>query len=130
MSGHLSEGRQWLERALADSEGSLSGARARALNVVGILANYLGDHRQAKRMCEESLTLSRNLAAQEPGERTYKQAVADALKGLALIARNENDYAATRTFYEESLALLKELDDTWGAAEALLGLGNVAAYFQ
>jgi predicted ATPase/DNA-binding CsgD family transcriptional regulator len=130
MRGHLSEGRQWLEKALAGSEGISPVARAKALNGAGILANYLGDHRQAKRRCEESLTLSRNLASQVPGEKAYKQAVADALKGLALIARNENDYAATRTFYEESLALLKELGDTWGAAEALLGLGNAAAYFQ
>jgi predicted ATPase/DNA-binding CsgD family transcriptional regulator len=130
MRGHLSEGRQWLEKALAGSEGISSAARAKALNGAGILANYQGDNRQAKVLCEESLTLSRKLVSQQPGEKAYKQSVAAALKGLALIARNENDYAATRTFYEESLALLRQLGDTWGVAEALLGLANVAVYFQ
>jgi predicted ATPase/DNA-binding CsgD family transcriptional regulator len=126
MQGHLSEGRKFLEKALAVAGGESGGLttqvlpaiRAKALGGAGILTHYQGDYRQAKGLCEESLALFRALGDQ--------RGMAAALNGLGLIARASNDYAEARALHEESLALLRALDDTWGIAEALFLLTRVA----
>jgi predicted ATPase len=56
---HLSEGRRWLEKALASEVMPL--VRAKALYAAGMLAFDQGDHDQATRQCEESLALFREL---------------------------------------------------------------------
>ena len=126
LQGHLSEGRQWLEKALAVAGGESGGlttqvsssVRAKALVGDGVLAHYLGDYRQAKGLCEESLALFRALGD--------KRGMSSSLNGLGLIARAGNDYAEARALHEESLTLLRELGDTWGIAEALSLLSRVA----
>jgi predicted ATPase/DNA-binding CsgD family transcriptional regulator len=140
LQGYLSEGHEWLEKALAievpqagcltgtESEGLTtqvsSAVRAKALGGAGILAHSRGDSRQAKVLCEESLALSREL-----GE---KRGIAASLNGLGLIVgqatRARNDYALARALYEESLAILRELGDIWGIAETLWNFARVAFY--
>ena len=140
LQGHLSEGRQWLEKALAigvpqtgrligtESRGLTtqvsSAVRAKALGGAGVLAHYQGDYRQAKVLCEESLALFREL-----GE---KRGIATSLNGLGLIVgqatRARNDYALARALYEESLAIRRELGDLWGIAETLWDFARVAFY--
>jgi len=140
LQGHLSEGHEWLEKALAievpqagcltgtESEGLTtqvsSAVRAKALNGAGILAHSQGDYRQAKVLCEESLALFREL-----GE---KRGMAASLNGLGLIVgqatRARNDYAVARALYEESLAIVRELGDIWGIAETLWDFARVAFY--
>jgi len=140
LQGHLSEGRQWLEKALAigvpqtgrligtESRGLTtqvsSAVRAKALGGAGVLAHYQGDYRQAKVLCEESLALFREL-----GE---KRGIATSLNGLGLIVgqatRARNDYALARALYEESLAIRRELGDLWGIAEMLWDFARVAFY--
>ena len=124
--GHLGEGREWLEKALAVA-GSESGGlttqelpavRAKALGGAGVLTHYQGDYRQAKLLCEESLALFRALGD--------KRGMAASLNGLGLIARASNAYAEARALHEESLAILRALGDTWGIAEALSHLMIVA----
>jgi predicted ATPase/DNA-binding CsgD family transcriptional regulator len=135
LQGHLSEGRQWLEKALAEgvSQAShLAGTQvppavwAKALGGAGVLTHYQGDYRQAKLLCEESLALFRELSARSPGETAFKQGMVASLNGLGLIACARNGYAEARALHEESLALLRELGDTWGIAEALFFLTRVA----
>jgi len=130
LQGHLSEGRQWLEKALAIA-GSESGGltiqvpaavRAKALGGAGVLAHYQGDYRQAKLFCEESLALFRALGD--------KKGMAASLNGLGLIARARNDYAEAQALHEESLAILRALGDTWGIAETLSLLTRVAFFYQ
>lgn len=140
LQGHLSEGRQWLEKALAIGvpwAGRLTGTepgglttqvssavRAKALNGAGVLAHYQGDYRQAKVLCEESLALFR-----EQGD---KRGMVASLNGLGLIVgqatRARNDYAVARALYEESLAIVRELGDLWGIAETLWEFARVAIY--
>jgi len=59
MRGHYSEGRRWLEEALA-KDGRASAVRAKALEAVGWLADDQGDIDRAVAAAEEGLSLSAN----------------------------------------------------------------------
>ncbi len=63
--GHLSEGRWWLERGLAQSSGVSAPVRAKALNAVGYLAVFQGAYGAAKVFLEESVALYRALGDAE-----------------------------------------------------------------
>jgi predicted ATPase len=58
---HRSEGRTFLERALARSQGVTVAVRAKALWSAGNLAGYLGDFDRGEAMCRESLVLFREV---------------------------------------------------------------------
>jgi len=123
MRGYLSEGRDWLESILAAaplSAGSDKGARARALNGVGVLAYMQGDYRQATKSYEESLALRRELGD--------TRGVGASLYNLGNLARDQGDLARAAALLEESLTLYRGLGDTWLIAGALHGLGEVARY--
>src|SRR5207248_11529845 len=59
--GHYSEGRNFLERALAGSEGVVTSVRVKALNAAATLVNIQGDTARAGVLAQESLVLSREL---------------------------------------------------------------------
>ncbi|HEU0021807.1 MAG TPA: tetratricopeptide repeat protein, partial [Dehalococcoidia bacterium] len=115
--GHLTEGRRWLNQALAESRGLMPSLVARALNGAGVLAHYQGDLGQAAALCGESLRLYRQLED--------KAGTAAALNGLALVARSGGNISAARAMYEESLALLRQVGDRWAIAYTLTYLGLV-----
>jgi non-specific serine/threonine protein kinase len=118
MRGYLREGRYWLRGALATGVGGrASPIRAKALSGAGVLAHYQGDYEQAAVLCEESLTLARQLGD--------KAGIAAALHGLAIVARSGGNLAAARAMYEEALPLLRQGGDRWGIAHALQYLGAV-----
>lgn len=109
--GHLSEGRRWLERALACKSDVPVSLRAKALNSAGVLAIYHGDLVRGAALCGEGLGLFREL-----GDR---RGIATSIKGQALAARTGGNYAAAREMYEQSLAILRELGDKRDIASAL-----------
>jgi predicted ATPase/class 3 adenylate cyclase len=112
MRSHYSEGRRWLENALAiDGRGSPS-ARAMALAGIGEIASHQGDLDQAQEACEQGLELSANEASEA---RIYL------LLSLAKVARMREDYKWATQLNEESAALSREMRDTWGLASSLLG---------
>jgi predicted ATPase/DNA-binding CsgD family transcriptional regulator/transcriptional regulator with XRE-family HTH domain len=125
LRGYLSEGRRWLEAALAgcppgssaDSRLPWADARAKALTGAGMLAHYQGAYTRAAALCGQSLTLFRQLSD--------RRGVAVALHGLALVARSAGNYAAAGAMYQESLAISRELGDIWGSASSLCYLGVV-----
>jgi predicted ATPase/DNA-binding CsgD family transcriptional regulator len=116
--GYLSEGRRWLDRALAADAGAPTLTRARALAGAGILACYQSDQARALTLCGESRAICRAL-----GDRA---GVAAALNGLALVARMGGDYPAASALYWEILGIQRELGDTWGVAYALTYSGIAA----
>ena len=127
--GHLSEGRQWLGRALARTEvgaarpdgvmgGEATAARGKALNGAGRLACNQGDYAVAQALLEESLTLYRQLGNQT--------GIAASLGSLGVVALNQDDYAVARALYEESLIIQRRLGDQTGIANSLNSLGVVA----
>ncbi len=119
MRSQVREGRHWLRRVLAVSEGVPAGIRGMALNAAGLLARQHNDYERATAWLEESL----HVAQRDRNQR----AMAVALHNLALVAQHGRaDYPAARTLYEQSLQLSKELGNTWGMAAALNNLGGVA----
>ena len=114
--GHLREGLNFLEKALASSEGVTPLVRAKAHNCAGWLALRQGEYEQAEALCEESLKLYR----ETEGIGTVR-----ALYRLGMIASARGNNSRARARLEESLALAREVGDTGRVAYALLSLGSV-----
>ncbi|MGH2532672.1 MAG: ATP-binding protein [Thermomicrobiales bacterium] len=117
--GNPSEGRTWLEGALAGG-GVPPGARAKALAGAGVLAWALGDHERATACGEQSLALWRALG-DRPG-------MAVSLRLLALAPYASGDYEHATALWEECLALQRASGDTWGIANSLSNLGRMACF--
>jgi predicted ATPase/Tfp pilus assembly protein PilF/DNA-binding XRE family transcriptional regulator len=116
--GYLSEGRRWLEGALALRGEQRDALRGRALRGAGLLATWQGDYATARALHLESLDLYRAL-----GDRS---GIANALENLGLVATEQGDYATARALHEESLAIRQELSDQWDIAGSLSNLGLIA----
>ena len=115
--GHLSEGREWLAKALA-LKPKKSASRALVLIWAGYLAYSQGDYASARALYEESLAIERELGD--------KAGIATSLNNLGLVAKAQGDYASARALHEESLAIWRELGNKAGIAMSLNNLGNVA----
>jgi tetratricopeptide (TPR) repeat protein len=124
--GYQSEGRKWLERALAslgrtpvdvtNTSGAHAQASALALHRAGMLAWHQGDISAARQQFEESLALSR----------THED-ISGATLALACLAagvQDQKEYPVLRVQLEECVALVKKAGDTWVAAFALSFLGH------
>ena len=118
--GHLSEGREWLARALAASDDSPAEVRARALHGAGSLAEAQGDYDQAVNLHDEALALYRSVGDQ--------QGMANTLDGLGQITRDRGDYDQAVRFFDEALAIYRATRDRLGEAYVLINLGTVASY--
>ena len=115
--GYLSEGRSWLEGALARSDSVVPSVRAKALNGAGTLAWAQGDYDASQRFHEESLALYRKL--------DHQDGIAAALNGLGMVASSQHDYAAARPLFEETLALYRQLGNKVRVATLLSNLGTM-----
>ncbi len=62
MRWSVSEGRAWLDRALANSEGISPSVRAKALVNAGWLAYLQGESERAEALCQQSLALQREVS--------------------------------------------------------------------
>src|SRR5215210_7795524 len=117
--GHLSEGRRWLEEALA-LEGGEPSLRARVLGGGCELSHSQGDLDRAQELREEALVLSRGLGDEAQ--------IADALNGLAFVLRRRGEFARARAMHQEALELYRKLDDSWGIGRSMDQLGRTAAF--
>ena len=119
-TGHLSEGRERLRRALATigSENVAPGIRAGALTGLGSLAVYQGDFAQAGAPLDEALALWRQL-----GDRGGEAHLLHMLAGLAEY-RGDDEQATSR--YEAALALFRELGATRQVGGMLENLADAA----
>ena len=122
LRGHYVEGRDWLERFLADDGEAAPGdatpgvTRARALEGLAALVYNMGDYARAATLYEQSIALYR--------QRDDRHAVARALTDLGGVLRDRGDGARAIAQLEESLALYRELGDRPGIAHALVNLGG------
>jgi len=116
--GHVSEGRAFLERALARSDGITVAVRAKALNGACMLALNQDDYDQGVALCTESLALSQALGD--------KRSAATSLYRLGLVAWWRGEYAEAQTLEEGALELSREMGDKAGMADPLLILSNIA----
>jgi predicted ATPase/class 3 adenylate cyclase/DNA-binding CsgD family transcriptional regulator len=113
--GHWSEGRNFLERALAESKGVPASVQVKALIAAANLANMQSDNDRAEALAEKSRAL-----CQELGD---TRGIALSLRLLAVVAIRRGNLAATRSLNEEALVLFREVGDKEGAAMSLSNLG-------
>jgi predicted ATPase/DNA-binding XRE family transcriptional regulator len=107
-SGHISEGRRWMEEALASEPDLSTLARARLLFVAATLGQAIGDFETTWPMIEESRELFEPL-----GDR---QGVAYALGTGGLIALGQGRPEEGLALMLESAEIDLELGNKWGAA--------------
>ncbi|MDP2935345.1 MAG: tetratricopeptide repeat protein, partial [Dehalococcoidia bacterium] len=113
-----------LERLLEDYE-DLAGQgpqnrkrRAEILYRLGQVHYGLGHYQDARRLCHESLEMSKEL-----GDRA---GIAMSFHQLGVLAHDQGDLAEARRLYQENLGIAKELGDRGGVAVSLNNLGNLA----
>jgi predicted ATPase/class 3 adenylate cyclase len=116
--GHLSEGRRWLEEALAKDGQAVASIQAMVLTGTGRIAFEQGDCEAATALLEESVTSFR--------EAGHSQGLADAVGNLAVALSYQGQPERAKALFEESLSLYREASDRWGIAETLHGLGGIA----
>jgi predicted ATPase/DNA-binding CsgD family transcriptional regulator len=100
--GHISEGRNFLDRALA-ARGSVDAiVQAKALVVAAQLAFNQSDHNRTEMLCKDGLALYRTLEDQ--------LGIAISLSLLGSVAWTKGSMAEARTLTEESLAIARQID--------------------
>ena len=116
--GHLSEGRHWIEAALARPGAAAPDRRAKVLHGAGVLARAQGDLGAAETFLGEGLALWKSL-----GDTI---GVARGLNSLGVVCFNRQEFDRALELFQESLVLYRELDDTPSIATILNNLGNIA----
>jgi predicted ATPase/DNA-binding CsgD family transcriptional regulator len=109
--GQVSEGRTFLEQALAIHKESGGNVRARALRAAATLRALQGSLRQAEALCREALTLFRT-QEDVPG-------IVTSLWLLAYVLTEQSQYTVARPLLEETLSRSRQSQDTWGIAYSL-----------
>ncbi len=112
-SGHLREGRRWLEHALALNSDGPPQLRAKALVGAGTFVGLMGDFPTARKLLQHAM----ELAVGNPA------ATARALTRLGMLATNEDDARGAEVLLERSLALCRECQDLRWQALTLVQLG-------
>ena len=120
--GHLSEGTKWLERVLAEGEQAASSARVKALEGMGWMAQFQGEHQRARAIYEEMLELSRVLGD--------KGNIATALNSLGTVAAHQGDNERARNLLQQNLGVIEELEAEGDPATTLkkFYLSNLLGY--
>jgi predicted ATPase/DNA-binding CsgD family transcriptional regulator len=117
--GYLSEGRGWLEGAIAKSGPETSSTKAAALNGAGYIALFQGDYNAAKALFERGLLVYRELRIDE--------GVASSLIFLGFVAVLSQENLETVPALEaEAVGLRPRLRDPLVVANLLLLSGLVA----
>ncbi|MBE2239199.1 MAG: tetratricopeptide repeat protein [Caldilineaceae bacterium] len=116
--GYVSEGRDWLRKALTTCEATTGELVAKALTASGWLAYRQGELEQGRRFLQESLHL-------------FQQAedgigMVGALQILSVIEMDQGDYPAAQQCLEQSLSLAHALNDEVGIARGLKYAGGLA----
>jgi predicted ATPase/class 3 adenylate cyclase/Tfp pilus assembly protein PilF len=122
LRGYHSEGRRWLEEALAMEGRGSPEVRAMSLAGAGALASEQGDYDRAQEACQEGLELLEHEA------REASEAKRCLLACLGWMAWEREDYRRATELYEESLALSREMSDTWWLASTLSDLALVSHF--
>ena len=120
--GYFSEGRGFLERALARSGGIDPSLRAKALSRVGILAESQGDYTAAIASYEEGLSIHRS-----SGDTLN---VASILTNLGNMASSQGNWESAHDYLEQALSICRKLEDQKRIAILLMNIGIIATHQQ
>ena len=120
MRGYFSEGRGFLGRALARSDGEETMVRAKALSGAGILAQAQGDYAVAIPHYHQCLSVYRTLGADAD--------IGAMLNNLGNVASEQEEWGDARGYYEQGLKIYRALDNQERIAILLMNTGIVANY--
>ena len=126
LRSYFSEGRRWLEQALALTEAvslqspNVQSLRARALNSAGILAYRQSDYEHATTLLQSSIALSEHLEDEA--------LLASALNQLGNVKWDQSDLQGAWETYRRALVLARELNDSHRLAAVLSNMGSLAWY--
>jgi predicted ATPase len=118
--GYFSEGRTFLERALASSGAVAASVRAKALIAAADVVLNQGDYDRGEALCKESLALCREL--------NDLAGIASSLRLLGWAAWNTGNPVTARSLVEEALALRREVGNKERIAESLFYLALLASF--
>ena len=121
MSGHINEGRRWMEEALASEPGMPATFRAKLLTLSATLGQALGDWESSRLANDESMELFRRLG----DENGLYFAMGTA--GLIALGQGQPDEALS--LMEESGERRLEMADRWSAS-AMFGFSATVALWQ
>lgn len=117
---HLTEGRRWLEMALAKSAQLPEAVRAQVLLTAGEMEDLErdGTMARAERLLLDSLALYTQLA--------HARGMAQTLFALGHIYRRQDQLQRAIETYQQALEGYRNANDTWGEARTLKELGRIA----
>jgi len=117
--GFRSEGRRWVENALALDAQVTPSIRASALQTAAVIAFHVGDYRSAKSRLEQAAQQWRALgdAAGLSSTLVYYG------RTVSATAESRQEYEQGKALTQEGMRLNRELGNEWWAANALLFLG-------
>jgi predicted ATPase len=122
--GYLREGRDVLERLLADTSRAIATPiRLKALNALGVILWAQNDAHRLAQVADEALALAR-----EQGDRV-PLTIAMMQRGTAMML-GRGDYTAAQACLEEALDEARALGDLFTLVSALMSLGRLAEYQQ
>jgi predicted ATPase len=120
VTGHLTEGRAWLQQALSQDGDVPAVVRAKAVYADGYAALGQGDYGHAVGRFEEALALYRDLGD--------VRGAAMSLAQLGWLLLTQGDAEAAQTASEESLAFARQAGDRAAESVALGNLGDGAVH--
>jgi predicted ATPase/DNA-binding SARP family transcriptional activator len=115
--GHLAEGRDRLEAAIAREAAAASGAYTRAVFGAGILAWSVGEYGRVRVLAKELLAAARATDSRSDEHAAYKL--------LSHVALRERDFAAAERHSKRTLALARKLESDHDVSTAQLNLAVV-----
>jgi predicted ATPase/DNA-binding CsgD family transcriptional regulator len=113
---HISEGRRWLDQALALDPGQETIERARALHAAGELAESQSDTTSFLAFYNQSLALAR--------AHGNRQLISRLLNALGNVALDQGRYDDSMAFHREAQQLFEAIGDRRGQAGALHNIGT------
>ncbi len=117
--GHLAEGREWMEAALAKAGDVLTpGERSKALGRVGNIVVDQGDIEAGTRYHEEAIRIDRELGDQS--------GIAIGLHNLGNVVMLKGEFDEAARLFDESYAILLDIGDDQRTALSLVNRGTVA----
>jgi predicted ATPase/DNA-binding CsgD family transcriptional regulator len=119
--GYLREGRDALERLLADTRAIAAPIRLKALNTLGVILWTQSHAHRLAQVADEALALAR-----EQGDHVALT-IAMIQRGTAMML-GRGDYTAAQACLEEALTEARALGDHFILVSALMSLGRLAEY--
>jgi tetratricopeptide (TPR) repeat protein len=120
VSGRTTEGRAWMQQALASASGMNQHDRARALSVCGLLTFGEGEHEQSQSLLRE--------AAESFDQLGDRRGLAWTLVPLSFAFGAEPELESLAARLDASIGLMREVGFGFGLALALAARGRLAFY--